>query len=89
MTAAEIQPGMPVVCGTDENAQFAIVDHMEGDEIKLRRDESGQHHYIPLSSAKRIVNGRIQVDRPASEVMASWTTSPRETARGAGSSRPM
>ena len=32
MTAAEIKPGMPVVCGMDENAQFATVDHMEGTE---------------------------------------------------------
>jgi hypothetical protein len=84
MTAAEIKPDMPVVCGTDENAQFATVDHMEGaDTIKLKRDEAGQHHYIPLSSAKRIVDGKIQVDRPARDIMASWTTEPARTmARG-------
>jgi hypothetical protein len=84
MTAAEIMPGMPVVCGMDENAQFATVDHMEGtDTIKLRRDASGQHHYIPLSSAKRIVDGKIQVDRAAKDIMASWTTEPARTmARG-------
>lgn len=76
MNAAEIQPGMPVVCGTDADAQFATVDHMEGDEIKLRRDAAGEHHYIPLSWAKRTVDGKIQVDRPAKDVMAQWSTTP-------------
>lgn len=74
MTAAEIKPDMPVVCGSDANEQFATVDHMEGNEIKLKRDAEGQHHYIPLSWAKQIVDGKIQVDRPASQVMASWRT---------------
>ena len=75
---------MQVVCGTDENAQFATVDHMEGnDTIKLRRDDAGQHHYIPLSWARRIVDGKIQVDRPATDVMAQWSTEPIKTmARG-------
>lgn len=76
MTAAEIKPGMAVVCGTDANEQFATVDHMEGNDIKLRRDDSGEHHYIPLDWAKREVNGKIQVDRPASDVMKSWSTTP-------------
>lgn len=77
MNASEIQPGTPVVCGTNENEEFATVDHMEGaDTIKLKRDATGQHHYIPLSWAKRMVGGKIQVDRPASQVMAAWSTQP-------------
>ncbi|MGZ5012214.1 MAG: DUF2171 domain-containing protein, partial [Methylobacter sp.] len=37
---------MPVVCSQD--GQFATVDHMEGqDVIKLNKDKTGQHHYIP------------------------------------------
>jgi len=67
---------MPVVCGTDDTAQFAVVDHMDGDDIKLKRDASGQHHYIPLDWAKRLVDGKIQVDRPASDVMKAWRTQP-------------
>ena len=85
MTAAEIQPGMPVVCGTDDTAQFATVDHMEGNDIKLKRDDAGNHHYIPLSWARRAVDGKIQVDRPAQDVMAQWRTTPQEIARGAQS----
>ena len=45
---ALIKPQMPVVCS--ENGQFATVDHVEGTEaIKLTKDKSGQHHYIPLA----------------------------------------
>lgn len=77
MDRNEIKPGMPVVCGTDDTAQFATVDHLEGDEIKLKRDASGQHHYIPLSSAARIVDGKVQVNRPAHDVTASWRTEGR------------
>lgn len=76
MRAAEIKPGMPVVCGTDSSAQFAVVDHMEGNDIKLRRDDAGQHHYIPLDWAKREVDGKIQVDRAATDVMKSWRSDP-------------
>lgn len=82
-----LQPSMFVemaFCGTDENAQFAVVDHMEGQEIKLKRDASGEHHYIPLSWAKRVVDGKIQVDRPANEVTAQWTTTPNARRAGAG-----
>lgn len=78
MDREEIRPDMPVVCGMDATAQFATVDHVEGDEIKLKRDASGQHHYIPVSSAAGIVDGKVQVDRAAKDVMASWRTEPRE-----------
>lgn len=76
MNAEQIKPNMPVVCGMDANAQFAVVDHVEGSQIKLKRDHSGQHHFIPLSWAKTTVDGKIQVDRSAKDVMASWTTEP-------------
>jgi hypothetical protein len=74
MNAAEIKPDMPVVCGMDSNAQFGTVDHVEGDQIKLKRDDSGQHHFFPLSWAKRLVGDKVQVDRAAQDVMAAWST---------------
>ncbi len=80
MNANEITPDMPVVCGMDANAQFATVDHVEADELKLKRDASGQHHYIPLSWAKRVVDGKVQVDRAATDVMAAWKTEARSKA---------
>ena len=69
---------MPVVCS--ENGQFAVVDHMEGDEfIKLKKDASGRHHYIPLSWVKS-VDEKVHVDRPGEQAMKEWSTSPPGTA---------
>lgn len=48
MTSMEIKEDMPVVCSN--NGQFATVDHVDaGDTIKLTKDASGQHHWIPRS----------------------------------------
>lgn len=74
VSANEIQPGAPVVCS--KNGQFAVVDHMEGDNvIKLKRDREGQHHYIPLNWVTS-VDDKVHVDRPGGEAMKQWSTSP-------------
>jgi hypothetical protein len=54
-----------------------VVDHIDGSNIKLKRDQSGEHHYFPMSWAKRVVDGKVQVDRAAKDVMAAWTTQPQ------------
>ena len=70
-----IKPDMPVVCSQD--GQFAEVDHLEGsDTIKLKRDKTGQHHYIPVSWVVSTDGGKVRVDRPGEEVMQSWSTTP-------------
>lgn len=69
----QIKPHMPVVCS--EDGQFAKVDHVEGKSLKLAKDDSGQHHYIPLAWVKT-VDDKVHVDRPGDQVMKSWTTSP-------------
>jgi hypothetical protein len=70
-----IKPEMPVVCSQD--GQFATVDHMEGDNcIKLKKDQNGQHHYIPTSWVESIEDGKVKVDRPGEEAMQKWSTSP-------------
>jgi hypothetical protein len=69
-----IKPHMPVVCS--DNGQFAIVDHIEGtDSIKLTRDQSGQHHYIPLTWVTS-VDDKVHVDRPGKVAMEQWSTEP-------------
>lgn len=73
--ASEIKPEMPVVCS--ENGQFATVDHMEGsDSIKLKKDATGQHHYIPVDWVTSTDNGKVMVDRPGDQAMKEWSTSP-------------
>ena len=70
--ATDIKPHTPVVCS--ENGQFAVVDHMDGqDTIKLAKDESGKHHYIPLSWVKS-VDDKVHVDRPGDQAMREWKT---------------
>lgn len=72
--ANQIKPNTPVVC--TNNRQFAVVDHMEGkDTIKLNKDASGQHHYIPLSWVTA-VDQQVHIDRPGDQAMREWTTAP-------------
>jgi hypothetical protein len=74
VTAKEIKPDMPVVCS--DNGQFAVVDHIQGeDSIKLKRDASGQHHYIPLKWVTTI-DDKVHVDRPGDQAMKDWMTTP-------------
>ena len=75
INSTQIKPHTPVVCSNDK--QFAIVDHMEGDAmIKLAKDASGQHHYIPLSWVKS-VDDKVHVDRPGQQAMKEWSTTPK------------
>ena len=74
INASQIRPNQPVVCS--ENGQFAVVDHMEGQEsIKLKRDDSGQHHYIPLQWVTS-VDDKVHVDRTGDEAMKKWSLTP-------------
>ena len=69
-----IRPHMPVVCS--ENGQFATVDHVDGpDSIKLTKDASGKHHYIPLDWVTS-VDDKVHVDRPGDQAMREWSTTP-------------
>jgi hypothetical protein len=43
--------------------------------IKLAKDKSGQHHYIPLSWVKT-VDDKVHVDRPGKQAMVDWSTTP-------------
>ena len=71
----QIKPEMPVVCS--EDGQFAVVDQMvDANTIKLNKDETGQHHYIPLSWVTSTEGGKVKVDRPGDEAMEDWSTTP-------------
>jgi len=66
-----IKEHMPVICS--EGGQFATVDHVDGDSIKLTKDDKGQHHWIPLSWVTR-VDQHVHVDRPGDQAMKEWTS---------------
>jgi hypothetical protein len=67
-----IKPEMPVVCS--ENGQFAVVDHLDGkSSIKLKRDKTGKHHFIPTSWVTT-VDDKVHIDRPGDQAMKEWRT---------------
>lgn len=69
--AKEIKNDMPVI--TTGAEQFAEVDHLVGpDVIKLKKDASGTHHYIPLSWVISTEGGRVKVNRTLSQVKEDW-----------------
>jgi hypothetical protein len=70
---SKIREHMPIVCS--EGEQFGTVDHLDGNSIKVTKDEHGQHHWIPLSWVTR-VDDHVQIDRPGKQVMREWFTSP-------------
>ena len=73
MDTQKIKEDMPVVCS--DNGQFAMVDHLDvGDSIKLKKDPSGQHHWIPASWVTS-VDDKVHVDRPGDQAMTEWMSS--------------
>lgn len=70
----QIKEHMPVVCS--EGGQFATVDHMDGANfIKLTKDESGNHHWIPTEWVTN-VDSHVHVDRPGDQAMSEWLSAP-------------
>lgn len=68
----KIKPEMPVVCS--ENGQFAVVDHLDGkDSIKLKRDKTGKHHFIPTNWVTT-VDDKVHIDRPGDQAIKEWRT---------------
>lgn len=72
MDKDKIKEHMPVVCSDD--GQFGTVDHLDGDSIKLTKDDKGQHHWIPQSWVTK-VDDKVHVDRPGKQAMQEWSTS--------------
>jgi hypothetical protein len=68
-----IREHMPVVCSN--NKQFGTVDRVEGNHIKLAKDDRGQHHWIPMDSVVH-VDSQVHVDRPGLQAMQEWSSSP-------------
>jgi hypothetical protein len=51
------------------------VDHVEGDRIKLARNDpqaGGQHHYIPAEWVERVDGDQLCLRQRASEACSQW-----------------
>ena len=67
----QIKAHCPVV---DTNDQvIGKVDHVQGQSLKLTKDDSGKHHLIPLDWIDR-VDDKVHVKKGADEVKKSWQT---------------
>jgi hypothetical protein len=70
--AHEIKQDMPV--HTAQAEQFAVVDHTDGpDSIKLKKDKSGTHHYIPVSWVISTEGGIVKINRTLDQVLHDWS----------------
>jgi hypothetical protein len=65
----QIKPHTQVV-GAD-NQVIGKVDNIQGDQLKLTRDEKGQHHLIPLDWVSN-VDDKVHVSKNADEVKKAW-----------------
>ncbi len=70
---AQIKEHMEVV-GTDSQ-HVGIVDHLDGDRIKLTHHDSqagGKHHFLPISTIMSI-GEFVTLNVTAAEAEAQWT----------------
>lgn len=63
------------------NEPFGAVDQMEGMEsIRLKKDEKGEIHFIPLSWVAK-VDDKVHLNRSAESAKKEWLTAPKNDAR--------
>lgn len=73
MDTSKIREHMKVV-GSDR-AHVGTIDHVEGDQIKLTRNDpqaNGVHHLIPSNWIDRIEGDQVFLDRSAEQAHREW-----------------
>jgi hypothetical protein len=72
-TGFDIREHMEVVCSA--NMHVGTVDHVEGDQIKLTKNDSpdGKHHMIPMSMVDH-VDDKVHLNQHCSRVKQVWGT---------------
>lgn len=72
---AEIKSDMPVTTAQAEHV--AVVDHLVSDDmIKLKKDDSGTHHFIPVSWVVSTEGGIVKTNRTLEQMTQDWTEIP-------------
>lgn len=83
--ASQIRDHMPVFCSNGD--EIGTVDHMDGNYIKLTKDDYGQHHWIPVEWVTR-VDKHVHLDRPGDQAMREWmSTAPVGAGMSSGESQ--
>jgi hypothetical protein len=65
-----IAEGMDVIAS--DGAKVGVVDHMEGETIKLAKGADGNHHFIPAKWVER-VDKRVRLKKTGQETEQGWT----------------
>ena len=74
----EIKPEARVICSN--YVLLGVVDHLEGaGTIKLKRDDAGRHHFIPLEWVTS-VDDQVHVGVSSDQAVEAWTDDPEEDA---------
>jgi hypothetical protein len=69
---SQITPHLPVLSADLD--EIGTVDHVDsGESLKLTKDATGQHHWIPLAWVSRI-DTHVHLSQPASQVREQWRT---------------
>lgn len=71
-TNLNISENMKVIGSDGEH--IGTVDKVEGDEIKLTKDDSpdGRHHRISVNEVDSVEENRVTLGQTASEAKAKW-----------------
>ncbi|WP_203070622.1 DUF2171 domain-containing protein [Falsiroseomonas ponticola] len=77
-TLHQVQEHMKVV-GSD-GEEVGTVDHLDGDRIKLTRDQSGQHHFLPGEAVASVGDGQVRLSMPAAQAKRQWQAEPMNPA---------
>jgi len=68
----------PGSMGGAKGEHIGTVDRVEGDRIKLTRDDSpdGRHHFVPLEWVESVEGNTVHLSRDAETVRREWGTAP-------------
>ena len=70
--SSKIKDHMPIVASMGQ--QLGTVDHLDGNSIKVTKNEQGQHHWIPLAWVTS-VDEHVHNNKTKDEAMRDWMTS--------------
>lgn len=79
VTRKDVKDHMRLV--TRDGVAF-MVDHVDGDGIKLTRDERGEHHWIPVAWVERVDQDAGQLSKTAQEIRQGWKNEAPPTRSG-------
>ena len=69
LARGEIPDHIPVVGSDGRNV--GTVDGVEGDYIKLMRDEAGQHRWLPRKLVTSLEGGLVRLSLPAAGIISA------------------